>query len=117
MKTVKTQGKYILKGKKAVKETDLLKWAKWFETNNRIVRKTEIIKGIKVGKKALGVPIRISTVFLGMNHSFGSGKPLLFETMIFGGEYDNYQERYSTWEDAEKGHKIAVELVKRINKS
>ena len=54
--------------------------------------------------------IRISTVFLGIDHSFG-GVPILFETMIFGGVHDDYQERYCTWIEALAGHKRAVELV------
>ena len=29
---------------------------------------------------------------------------ILFETMIFGGQYDDYQWRYSTYEEAEAGH-------------
>jgi hypothetical protein len=33
----------------------------------------------------------VSTVFLGTNHSFGFEPPLLFETMIFGGRFDDYQ--------------------------
>ena len=28
--------------------------------------------------------IRVSTVFLGLNHQYGGGPPLIFETMIFG---------------------------------
>jgi len=32
--------------------------------------------------------------------------------MIFGGENDQYKERYTSWEEAEKGHKRAVEVVK-----
>jgi len=32
--------------------------------------------------------------------------------MIFGGKYNNYQERYSTWAEAEEGHRKAVVLVK-----
>jgi hypothetical protein len=85
---------------------DILKWAAWFETASRIVRKTEKGKVI------------VSTVFLGLDHSFeifnGSMKdykPILFETMIFGGEHDQYQERYATWEEAEAGHAVAVSLV------
>lgn len=56
---------------------------------------------------------RISTVFLGLdhNHSWPNGTPILFETMIFGGEHDDFQERYCTWDEAEAGHKIAVDLV------
>lgn len=58
--------------------------------------------------------IKISTVFLSLDHGYGIGDPILFETMIFGGpeEIDEFQERYCTWEEAEEGHKNAVELVK-----
>jgi hypothetical protein len=31
--------------------------------------------------------------------------------MIFGGEHDQYQERYTSYEDALEGHKIALNLV------
>jgi hypothetical protein len=53
----------------------------------------------------------VSTVFLGIDHNFGNGPPLLFETMVFGGEYDGYCKRYSTWEEAEGGHKTACALA------
>ena len=49
----------------------------------------------------------VSTVFLGLDHAFDGGTPLLFETMIFGGEHDEYQERYATWDEAEAGHLVA----------
>lgn len=55
--------------------------------------------------------VRISTVFLGIDHSFDGGRPVLFETMIFGGDNDQYQERYSFWDDALKGHERAINLV------
>ena len=42
----------------------------------------------------------------------GDGKPILWETMIFGGEHNEYQGRYTTYEDAIEGHKKAIELVK-----
>ena len=91
--------KYILRGKKAVRCNDVKKWARWFETADRHV-------AASVNSKA-----RVSTVFLGLNHQWGHGEPLLFETMIFGGEHDQYQERYSTWDEAEAGHKKACELA------
>lgn len=55
----------------------------------------------------------VSTVFLGLDHSFptGTGTPILFETMIFGGPYDQYQERYTTYQDALEGHKRALEMA------
>ena len=59
-------------------------------------------------------PILVSTVFLGFDHGFldDNGPPILFETMIFGGKHDQYQERYTTWDDAVAGHERAVRRVK-----
>jgi hypothetical protein len=84
---------YVLDGKKPVLCEDLGTWAKWFETVNRQVAQEE-----RDG-------VRVSTVFLGLDHRFsGDGPPILFETMIFGGRHDQDQDRYSTWEEAEAGH-------------
>src|SRR5258706_13563526 len=47
--------------------------ARWFQTSDRHVAKTDF------------GDVRVSTVFLGFDRSFGQGPPLLFETMIFGG--------------------------------
>lgn len=91
---------YKLLGKIAVPCKGLMEWARWFETAERIVAKTEI------------GPMHVSTVFIGIDHNFGhSGDPLLFETMIFDDHEDGYQERYSTWGEAEAGHARAVELA------
>ena len=57
---------------------------------------------------------KISTVWLGLNHQFGNGPPLIFETMVFGGKYDGEQERYSTLEEAQNGHKIMLDKCKGI---
>lgn len=102
---------YILdEYKKPTKINDVIEWAKWFEDiNNRVVAKDQIGE------------IKVSTVFLGIDHNYISGGiPILFETMIFGGNLDEDQWRYHTWEKAEDGHKNAVELVKaeiHINKA
>jgi hypothetical protein len=63
-----------------------------------------------------GGEIHVSTVFiLGINHAFGDGDPLLFETMVFEGPMDGYQVRYSTWEQAEIGHREALrELFQQV---
>jgi hypothetical protein len=55
----------------------------------------------------------VSTVFLQLDHGFGGGPPVLFETMVFetGGD-STFQERYCTWTEAEAGHKAVVEAVK-----
>lgn len=58
--------------------------------------------------------IKISTVFLGWDHSFlDESAPILFETMIFGGEHNDFQRRYSTYNEALQGHNEAVEMVKQ----
>ena len=93
---------YILDGHNT-KKVDVETWAKGLTDNPRVA-KTKIRN------------ITISTVFLGLNHNWGDGDPLLFETMVFGGKLDEEQDRYSTWEEAEVGHKKMVEKVKRSNK-
>ncbi len=57
--------------------------------------------------------VLVSTVFLGIDHNFeNEGPPLLFETMIFGGEHDQYQTRCSTWDEALIQHEEACKLVR-----
>jgi len=58
-----------------------------------------------------GDGVSVSTVFLGLDHSWGDGPPMLFETMIFGGEHDEDQWRYSTWGEAVAGHKVACKIA------
>lgn len=67
--------------------------------------------GKSVAKTKVG-DVEVSTVFLSIDHSFGGGRPLVFETMVFGGEHDQWQDRYSTWDEAVKGHENAVKMVK-----
>jgi hypothetical protein len=68
-----------------------------------------------IGNTYIG-DVRVSTIWLGLNHNFGDGPPLIFETMIFGlpdeDEVGEYQWRYSTKEAALAGHDQAVALVK-----
>lgn len=56
--------------------------------------------------------VMVSTVFLVLNHAFGDGPPLWFETMVFGGPEDGYCDRYSTWNEAEHGHVLVVDKLK-----
>lgn len=91
--------KYILNEQREAVPASLAEWASWFEENKRRVGRTEI------------GDVTVSTVFLGLDHNWGRGRPLLFETMIFGGPHDEYQERYSTWAEAEAGHAKAVAMV------
>lgn len=95
--------RYILKNRIPVPTDDIYEWGLMWRSSDRIV------------KQEMVGDVRISTVFLGLDHNFlsalGEGRPLLFETMIFGGKHDQYQERYSTWDEAEVGHRVAVQLV------
>jgi hypothetical protein len=107
-------GQYILdKDGNPVPEPNLLKWARWLESShlspdkdNRIVAKDYINE------------VHISTVFLGLDHNFRNFgkahpfKPILWETMIFGGENDQYCRRYTSRKEAEEGHRAAIRLVK-----
>jgi len=54
----------------------------------------------------------ISTVFLGLSHGEVDGKPVLFETMIFGGEYDQHMWRYCDFKEAEEGHWKIVDCIR-----
>jgi hypothetical protein len=91
---------YILKNKKPVICNNTIRWAVWFSENDRVVKQTQLDN------------VFISTVFLGIDHNWGEkGKPILFETMIFEGKHNGYQERYCTWEDAELGHERACKMV------
>ena len=67
--------------------------------------------GIKrVAETKLG-GVYISTVWLGMDHNYGDGPPIIFETMIFGGEHDEYCDRYATLEEAKAGHENVCNMV------
>jgi len=95
--------RYILENEKPVIEPYLHKWAEWFETTDRVVEKT------MVGDW------EVSTVFLGLDHNFGSGgKPVLWETMVYGGPMDDYQERYSSLAKARSGHNKVVEKLRKL---
>lgn len=54
----------------------------------------------------------VSTVFLTVDHGFGRGAPVLFETMVFGGDHDGEQWRYRSWDDAEAGHRAVVDALR-----
>ena len=91
--------RYMLEGKTPVQCTDLMEWATWKgKANNQVASDAE--GGISV-----------STIFLGTDRSCAEGSLILFETMIFGGEHDEDQWRYATWDEAEEGHKRACNIA------
>ncbi len=98
---------YILNPDHSITRTrDLMKWARWFETADRHVAKTQLVDGSEV-----------STVFLGLDHGFGS-VVILFETAYIahpdtvtpstynGRQYEHIEimQRYSTYAEAMLGH-------------
>ena len=57
--------------------------------------------------------VEVSTVWLGLDHSFNSRLPIIFESMIFGGEHDGDINRYSSEGAALIGHRCAVNNLRR----
>lgn len=93
---------YILKDHEPV-AVNMWEWSDWLNLPFEATR--------RVAKTVVG-EAEVSTVFLGVDHNWlGSGPPILFETMIFGGKGDEHQWRYSTWEQAEAGHKAVVDAL------
>jgi hypothetical protein len=111
-------GQYTLGGEEGhtpIPCYSLTEWGQFMEGDKRLVART-------------GNDVKwVSTVFIGIDHRFwGGGPPLLFETMAFvheGRTIDDLrggrkrvpetigEERYSSWDDAETGHKAMVRKV------
>ena len=79
---------------------DVKQWALFMRDKNRIVEQT------MVGT------IKVSTVFLGLDHGLFDGPPMLWETMVFGGPLDGEMDRYSSLDSAKLGHGQTVARVK-----
>ncbi len=125
---------YIMVGREIQKVDDVYMWGHWMQWMSKHgarhvgkvlipprkpLRKNKTRKGpgranfrsLHIINKHRACEVCVSTVFLGVDHAY-SGKPITFETMIFGGKYDQYQRRYYTVEQAKQGHQEALELVK-----
>jgi hypothetical protein len=95
----KMSNRFILVGKVPKPADDLAEWTQWLWNEDS-----------NVAHDFVG-DTEIRTVFLGIDYRLDGGEPLLFETEIFGGPYDQYQRRCSTWEQAEAQHAEAVKLA------
>lgn len=86
--------------------SDIIEWAEWFEKADR-----------KVAETWFGKDVRVSTVFLGLDHNFNflvaGSQPILYETMVFGGPFDQEQKRYRTRSEAEDGHRDMCDVIIR----
>lgn len=76
-------------------------WRTW-RAANRYVR--------HIGDDTIG-GVRVSTVFTGDNCGLDDERPQIFETIIFGGGYDD-ETHYSTTEEAIAGHYAACARVR-----
>jgi hypothetical protein len=88
----------------------LFEWAEAFrDPAQRVVAKSFVPAGVDD-------VVEVSTVWLGLNHAFMGGMPLIFETMVFGGKLDGEMNRYASENGARQGHKdmvLRVEAVER----
>lgn len=70
------------------------------QESNRIVRQHQINE------------LLVSTIFTGIDTSFGSGEKRLFETVIFGMEDDIHPKwQHATWNEAVKKHDAIVKMI------
>lgn len=97
--------RYKLNGHDPILCEDLVSWLRWMETTGRWVQDSQFIDSARN-------PVRVCTVFLGIDMGFGEGEPILFETMVLGGTRDRELYRYCTWQEAEDGHTAVVERCK-----
>lgn len=100
-------------------ENPWLQWAKDFED----------FKARKIASTELPWGGHVSTVWLGLDHRMGDGKPLIFESMVFGipvetellGKKrmlppDMEMRRYSTEKEAIEGHEALVAAWQKVKK-
>ena len=122
MHAVRVENYILNEAGEPVAEPALIKWARWFQTGERQLAVDEI------------GDVRVSTVFLGTDHQFGIGPPLLWESMSFGVpelrkilgrerliredmgiDFESLeQRRYSSRQDALRGHAQMVAQVHRL---
>lgn len=64
------------------------------------------------GNETDGTRVRVSTIFLGVDHRWGDdGPPVLWETMVFGGVLDGEMDRYTSRAAALAGHQAMCQRV------
>ena len=94
---------YILDKNGNPRPSHAMEWGRWLDHHRMEI----VLKRSHVGD------VEVSTVFLGIDHNFDEvGPPILWETMVFGGEFDEDQARHTSKENALKGHERYVKLIK-----
>lgn len=81
----------------------------WYNTEKH-GRKHKWATEKRVARTQVG-EIAVSTVWLGLDHDYLTGVPVIFETMTFGEPWNNEMARYSTELDAMRGHLSTVQRL------
>ena len=80
---------------------NVIAWSAWMASHDR-----------RLARDTVGA-VEVSTVFLGLDHGWGRGDPVLWETMQFGGGRDDRRmDRYTSRAAALAGHAAWVERLK-----
>lgn len=100
---------YILDDDNNVIEATTEATIKWLSKTRGTDRKRVALTNVAPG-------VKVSTVFLGVDHQWGDGPPLVFESLAFGVLDDEREiiDRYSTWDEAVAGHEAMVNRVKEL---
>lgn len=110
---------YILDDQHQPVEVDVHEWARWRKEQDALGDPKRVALDTLEG-------VRVSTVFLGIDHGFSTDPkalPVLFETMVFVDnpaglsepvmvEFDQLCERYCTWDQAAAGHALVIQRLK-----
>jgi hypothetical protein len=97
-------GLYILNDAgNPVATDDVLVWGRFMSRAKRAV-----------AQEMIG-DVRVSTVFLGLDHQYGDGPPILWETMVFWPDEGGDEcRRYSSLADAKAGHEAVVARIEGV---
>lgn len=96
-------GLYVLNARgEPVPEPDPRKWGRWLEEHgeDRVLARSDVAGTV------------VSTVFLGLDHQYAHGPPILWETLIVAGKHRGYMQRYTTEYAALNGHSHIVRRLK-----
>ena len=98
---------YVVEPGGVIRKASMLEASEWFESCSAVPFMTG---GRQADRDTVAGSV-VSTVFLGLDHGHNA-VPILFETLVFGGQLDGNGERYSTYDEAVAGHAKWVNKAK-----
>ena len=99
-----SDGRPVWRGLKGEALTDREASALLRDIRRRVVKQTLVKNG--------RMRVQVSTVFIPIDQGPMSPAPVLWETMVFGGTLDGWQDRYTSRRLAKVGHEVAVIAVR-----